>query len=96
MKTKARTMLLTLVAALGIALITFIAFTYGRNTSSPPLPNPNGYDDFVRAGTLSSGRIGDFKVLNQQELKDLISTNASALALVKSGLKKQCALPIAA
>jgi hypothetical protein len=96
MKTKTRIVLLALAAALVLAIITWMAFIYGRASPFPPLPNPNGYDDFVQAGGLLSGRLDDFRVLSHEELRELITTNASALALVRSGLKKQCALPMQA
>lgn len=94
MKNKARTVLLALAAAFVLAIITLLGFIYGRTTPFPPLPNPNGYDDFVQAGALLSGRIGDYRDLSHEELKALVATNANALALVRSGLKKPCALPM--
>jgi hypothetical protein len=94
MKIRTRPILLALAAALVLAIITVMAFVYGRTTPFPPLPNPNGYDDFVQAGELLSGRIGDYRDLSSEELKVLVATNANALALVRTGLQKQCALPM--
>jgi hypothetical protein len=96
MKPRTRTILLALAAVLVLGIITLMAFLYGRTTAFPPLPSPNGYDDFVQAGALASGKVGDFKALIHEELRQLIATNANALALVRSGLKKQCALPMPA
>jgi len=94
MKTRIRTILLALAVVLVLAIITLMAFLYGRPTPFPPLPSPNGYDDFVQAGALLSGRIGDYRNLGHEELKALVAMNTNVLALVRLGLKKQCALPM--
>ena len=96
MRAKLRKILLALAAAVVLGVITLLAFIYGRATTFPPLPNPNGYDDFVQAGALLSGRLNDFRELSHEELRELIATNTSVLALVRSALKKQCALPMQA
>jgi len=100
MKTKARTILLALAAALVLTILTLMAFIYGRTAPFPPLPNPNGYDDFIQAGTLiqagplASGKIDDYRNLSQEELRAVVAANAKALSLVRSGLEKSCAMPL--
>jgi len=94
MKPRTRTILLALAAVLVLGIITLMAFLYGRTTPFPPPPSPNGYDDFVHAGALLSGRIGDYRNLSHEELKALVAVNTNVLALVRSGLKKQCAPPM--
>jgi hypothetical protein len=60
----------------------------------PPLPNPNGYDDFVKAGKMVEQNITDknydFEKLNLQELQMLVDNNSNALQLARSGLQMQC------
>jgi hypothetical protein len=92
-KNKLRIILVGLAAALVLGIITLMAFVYGRSTTFPPLPNPNGYDDFLQAGALLSGQVGDFRDMSHEDLQALVATNGKSLTLVRSGLKKQCALP---
>ena len=34
-----------------------------------PLPNPNGYDDLVKAGQMITGDPGNYNQLNEQQLR---------------------------
>ena len=52
------------------------------------MPNPNGYDDFLRAGQLLVGNTDG--ALSHEELSELLARNAEALKLVKQGLTKTC------
>jgi hypothetical protein len=60
----------------------------------PPLPVPNGYDDFVKAGTLINSNPPDWWSMNGEELHEalrvLTATNQPALDLVRTGLTKEC------
>jgi hypothetical protein len=58
-----------------------------------PMPNPNGYDDFVKAGTMLSGKAGDFYTMSEHDLAALVSTNAEALKLTRVGLARECRAP---
>jgi hypothetical protein len=40
---------LALAAALAVVVV-LLTLTLGRPPVRPPLPNPNGYDDFLKAG----------------------------------------------
>ena len=82
---------------LGLALIVgvFIAVllvTVGRSPAGPPLPNPNGYDDFIKAGAAVMGN--DFPALDRDRLAALVSTNAEPLRLLRLGLTRQCLMPL--
>lgn len=59
----------------------------------PPLPNPNGYDAFVKAGEMMNGDLDDFENLNADDLQKLISTNSEALKLVNLGMSENCLVP---
>ena len=71
-----------------------LVLTLGRTAPRPPLPNPNGYDDLVRAGAAVRGSVRDFQTLDQAGLRDLVSTNAEALRLLRVGLARQCVMPM--
>ncbi len=60
-----------------------------------PLPNPNGYDDFLAAGKLATGRIADQPLFDHERLREVVATNAEALRLVRLGLSRQCSVPTA-
>jgi hypothetical protein len=59
-----------------------------------PLPNPNGYDDLVKAGRTIQGNPGDYNQMNEQQLGGLVATNAEALQLLRDGLSNQCRIPV--
>ena len=57
----------------------------------PPLPNPNGYDDFVKANKLLVGRPLDMIRTNTstESLRGFIESNRQSLDLVRVGLSRQ-------
>jgi hypothetical protein len=57
-------------------------------------PNPNGYDDFLKAARLVTGNAYSFSDKDGNELAALIETNAEALKLARGGLEHECLLPI--
>jgi hypothetical protein len=59
-----------------------------------PLPNPNGYDDLVKAGAMLPDVAGDYDKMNQEQLQKAVSANAAAVSLARSGLSNQCRVPI--
>lgn len=59
-----------------------------------PLPNPNGYDDLVKAGRMTSSNSGNFERMNEEQLRETVSANAEALALVRAGLSNECRVPL--
>jgi len=59
-----------------------------------PLPNPNGYDDLVRAGQMVTGDPGIYGQMNEAQLRDLTTRNAEALQLLHAGLSNQCRVPV--
>ncbi len=64
-----------------------------RQSPGAALPQPNGYDDFVKASQILVVSVGDWDRLKTAELKELVATNAAALGLVRQGLTKQCRVP---
>ena len=86
-----------LLASVVIAAFTTLGlfiFTMGRPLASPPLPpNPNGYDDFLRASALLAGDVYGASTLNHDDLWALVSTNAEPLRLMRLGLTRQCGVP---
>ena len=58
-----------------------------------PLPNPNGYDDLVKAGRAIKSMAG-YDQTNEQQLAELVATNAEALRLLQADLSNQCQVPL--
>lgn len=96
MTTKTRNWLLML-CIVALPFLTFSGFIVSDFLTPPqlqPLPNPNGYDDFVKASQLLDTDAGDYDTMNREELRKVVSANAAALSLARSGLSNQCAVPV--
>jgi len=80
-----------------LILLSALAYEFvelNRKTSLPPLPSPNGNDDFVEAQKLMVGNPADFDRGSLEELRKHLAENAEVLKLVREGLAKQCRIPI--
>lgn len=76
----------------------FLFFLFSRIIeplpSLPPLPNQNGYDDFIKAGQMLANFTGDYDPSNLRQLQTIVGDNSNALQLARAGLQKQCAVPV--
>src|SRR5215469_7700909 len=82
----------------GVVLVLFLAlmiFIWGPTSPGAPLPNPNGYDDFVAAGKSIRGDPSGFSVLTHEQLQGLVSSNSEPLRLFQTGLTRECRAPTA-
>ncbi|MFZ0827399.1 MAG: hypothetical protein WAO02_08240 [Verrucomicrobiia bacterium] len=59
-----------------------------------PLPNPNGYDDLVKAGQRVSSNSWNFAQMTAEQLREIVSANAGSLALARTGLSQECRVPV--
>ncbi len=81
-------------ALCGFALVLF----RGGSVAVLPLPNPNGYDDLVKAGEILDGDLPGWQELrdmNEEQLRQVFSTTVlakhqEALALAGVGLSRPC------
>jgi hypothetical protein len=94
MPQKIRNMLLALVVIFALAMLTVLFFSVGRTPPLSPLPNPNGYDDFLKAVAVLTGDVGNMSTLDHDGLRALVSTNSESLRLLRLGLTRQGATPI--
>jgi hypothetical protein len=76
-----------IVANLVIITLVFIG---GASPAPRPMPNPNGYDDFVKAGQMVTGRASDYAKMSKDQLELLMATNAEALSFLNAGLDREC------
>jgi hypothetical protein len=59
-----------------------------------PLPNPNGYDDLVKAGEMADKNTGNYTEMKLVELRGLVAKNSDALQAARAGLQEDCAVPL--
>jgi len=60
----------------------------------PPLPRPNGFDEFAAAGKMIVGDASAFPTMTTNELRAFVAQNAEALKLARTGLTHQCRVPV--
>jgi hypothetical protein len=60
---------------------------------TPPLPNPNGYDDFLKASRLITDP-PDYAKLTVPELRQALAKHEETLRLIKTGLSRDCRVPL--
>jgi hypothetical protein len=93
MPRRIRKLPLALVVMFLLALLALIVLSAGRTPARPPLPNPNGYDDFLKAAALLSGDVANASTLDHDGLRALVSINAESLRLLRLGLTRGCSVP---
>ena len=87
-----RTPLLALAVFCVLAMLTVLFLSVGRTPPRPRLPNPNGYDDFLKAAALLTGDVY-LSPLDHDGLRALVATNAETLRLFRLGLTRNCLVP---
>ena len=96
MATKTRNWLITLfILASPFLLFLGLLVFWDAGTLPPlaPLPNPNGYENLVKAGRVIKSMAG-YDQTNEQQLAELVATNAEALRLLQAGLSNQSRVPL--
>src|ERR1035438_2703033 len=78
-----------------LLVIAAVIFTFSQPAPPlPPMPRPNGYDDFIKAGEMITDSVSDYRTMNQAELRSFVTNNAEALKLVRTGLGRECRVPL--
>jgi hypothetical protein len=78
-----------------LLVVVAVILTFSQPAPAPaPLPQPNGYDDFVKAGNMITDDAADYGTLSQEELQAFVKKNAEALKLVRTGLGRECRMPL--
>lgn len=88
-----RTRLIALLVAGIIVTAALLAASVRPHSTAPPLPSPNGHDDFVNAALSMAGKVDFTQDTSEAELRALLSANTEALKSVRSGLTHQCRVP---
>ncbi len=82
---------LALLILLGLGIITLSLGP--RVPPAPPVPVPNGRDDFLAAAQCAVPLPDGWEKLDSPALRALVVSNAPALALVRTGLTHACLVP---
>src|SRR5437879_1005470 len=77
-----------------LGLMVYGAIQLSRPAPPAPLPNPNGYDDLVKAQKLMVVYTGDVTRASAEQLREHLAKNVEALKLIRAGLTRQCRIPI--
>jgi hypothetical protein len=88
-----RKLLLALAVFVVGILLAALAITLSGPPTRSPLPNPNGYNDFLKAAAVLTGDVGNASTLAHDDLRALVSTNAESLRLLRLGLTRGCSAP---
>src|SRR3569832_1425630 len=92
MARKTRILVLSLVVVSVLLALTALIFS-GKPLSVPSLPNPNGYDDFLKAAGLLNGDLSNASALDHDQHRALLSTNSESLRLLRLCLTRSCSIP---
>lgn len=82
-----------MVLALVLAVLASVVFTATRPPRWPPLPNPNGYNDFLSAAMLVTGDVYAATTNTPEVFRAFMLTNAEPLQRVRVGLNRRCSAP---
>ena len=96
MTKKSRNWLIAL-SILAFPSVLFFGFLFFMEEPLPPLaplPNPNGYADLVKAGTMLANETDIFNKTNMAQVRKIVATNAAALAIARAALSNQCRVPV--
>jgi hypothetical protein len=91
MERYSRLLLLLGIGAIAVVVALALVFVMFRGSSASAVPNPNGYDDLLRAAHIVVR--SDPASLDHEQLRALVATNAEALRLLRLGLRGRCAVP---
>src|SRR2546422_11133457 len=78
-----------------LGLTVYEAIRLDRPLRLPPLPSPNGYDDFLRAQDSFRAQSVELKDVRADELRASVTPTTAALQLIRLGLDRQCRAPLA-
>ncbi|MSU60116.1 MAG: hypothetical protein EXS35_18425 [Pedosphaera sp.] len=90
---RALRILLLILGIVALCAMALVLFLFGKTTAIPPLPNPNGYDEYIKAGNLLDLATGDAYEMEYAALRDYIATNAEPVRLMRLGLSQTCSVP---
>jgi hypothetical protein len=79
------------------ALLVVAAVVLTLSQPAPPkpqLPQPNGYDDLVKAGDMVTDDPSGYGTMIEEQLRAFLKKNAESLKLAREGLGRKCRVPL--
>lgn len=92
MKSRKWPVILFAIGALAIGVL--LIFDSTPIPPRPPMPSPNGYRDFLTATAMLALNTSRYDELTEDDLRALVTTNKPALNLVRTGLNRECRVPL--
>lgn len=89
---RAPKLVFALLAAVVCVLLFVLLLMRGDSGAFPPLPSPNGYDDFITAGNFLSGQTNDAYEMDVEQLRAFVAANRESLRLLQLGLTRTCSV----
>jgi hypothetical protein len=77
-----------------VALTVWLALWPFESAAPPSLPQPNGYTDLLKAGQMLSAEPSTPDDLSTNDLRSIVDRNADALQLARTGLHRECRVPL--
>jgi hypothetical protein len=77
-----------------VLIFGFLVFMDGSLPPVAPLPNPNGYEDFIKAGKILTAKEDDYYQTNEANERRVVAENAQGLSLAREGLFKECRVTV--
>src|SRR5258708_28931607 len=77
-----------------LGALAYVFVELNRTIPLPPLPSPNGYDDFVKAGQVLIGDPLYFNHTNVEALRSQVASNTEPLRLIRQGAMKSCRISV--
>ncbi len=78
-----------------LLIVAALIFTLSRPAPAlAPLPQPNAYDDFIKAGGMITDDTADYATMGEQELRAFVKNNAEALKLARAATGRECRVPL--
>lgn len=96
-KVRKRRRLAVALLLIGGAIAATVAASSARRSPAPKLPDPNGYDDFVKAGRMVKGEWpakGNLAKAPVPDVRAFVEANKAVLDLARIGLGSECMVPI--
>jgi hypothetical protein len=77
-----------------LGVVAWLALFRSPGYVPPPLPDPNGFDDFVEARSLFASPAWNWDEVESTALKEMVAGQAQALSVMRQGFLKECRVPM--
>src|SRR5437762_3127530 len=86
--------LIALVILSTLIVVLVLVLPFGSRPLQSSMPEPNGYNDFLKAAALLPNTTPDVSRLSDDELRATVAADADALKIARRGLTHECRVPL--